>query len=103
MTSRLQRIRDNLAREIQVYRLVLKHERTPWMTRALLGAALAYALSPIDLIPDWLPLVGHLDDILIVPLLIWLGLRFVPSGVVEECRALARAGSDAALGPRKEH
>lgn len=101
MTSRLRKIRDGLAKEIQVYRLVLKHEQTPWITRALLGAALAYALSPIDLIPDWLPLVGHLDDVLIVPLLIWLGLRFVPSGVVEECRAQVQAASNEPLSPRK--
>jgi uncharacterized membrane protein YkvA (DUF1232 family) len=86
VTSKLREIRDGLAREIQVYRLVLRHERTPWVTRVLLGAALAYALSPIDLIPDWLPVVGHLDDILIVPLLVWLAMKFVPPGVVEECR-----------------
>jgi uncharacterized membrane protein YkvA (DUF1232 family) len=91
LTSRLREIRDDLAREIQVYRLVLKHERTPWITRVLLGVALAYALSPVDLIPDWLPVVGHLDDVLIVPLLVWLSVRFLPSGVVEECRAQARA------------
>jgi uncharacterized membrane protein YkvA (DUF1232 family) len=91
VTSRLRQIRDGLAREIQVYRLVLRHERTPRITRVLLGAALAYALSPIDLMPDWLPVVGHLDDILIVALLVWLGVRFVPPGVVQECRALARA------------
>jgi len=87
VTSRLREIQDGLAREIRVYRLVLRHERTSWITRVLLGAALAYALSPIDLIPDWLPVVGHLDDILIVPLLIWLAMRFVPPGVVEECRS----------------
>jgi len=91
-TSRLRQIRNGLAREIQVYRLVLRHKRTPWITRVILAAALAYALSPIDLIPDWLPVVGHVDDILIVPLLVWVGMRFVPPGVLEECRAQARAG-----------
>ena len=89
--SKIREVRDSLARELQVYRLVLKHERTPWVTRVLLGAAVAYTLSPIDFIPDWLPVVGHLDDVLIVPLLIWLAVRFVPSDVMEECRALARA------------
>ena len=87
VTSSLREMRDGLATEVRVYRLVLRHERTPWVTRVLLGAALAYAVSPIDLIPDWLPVVGHLDDIVIVPLLIWLAVRFVPPGVVEECRA----------------
>ena len=89
--SWFRQIRDGIRRELRVYRLVLRHERTPWVSRMLLGAALAYALSPIDLIPDWLPVVGHIDDIVIVPLLVWLAVRFVPSVVIEECRALARA------------
>lgn len=89
--SRIREIRDVLSEEFRVYRLVLRHERTPWLTRVLLGAALAYVLSPVDLIPDWIPVVGHLDDLLIVPLLVWLALRFVPSGVIEECRASTRA------------
>ncbi len=84
-------IRHGLRREVRVYRLVLRHERTPWVSRMLLAAALAYALSPIDLIPDWLPVVGHIDDIVIVPLLVWLAVKFVPSVVMEECRTLARA------------
>jgi uncharacterized membrane protein YkvA (DUF1232 family) len=89
--NRLRAIRDSISTEFRVYHLILKHERTPRTTRVLLGAAIAYALSPIDLIPDWLPVVGQLDDILIVPLLVWLGLRFVPSEVVEECRRSTRA------------
>jgi uncharacterized membrane protein YkvA (DUF1232 family) len=91
MLSRLREIRDSITTEIRVYRLILKHERTPRITRVLLGAAVAYALSPIDLIPDWLLLIGHLDDILVVPLLVWFGLRFVPLDVVEECRRSAQA------------
>jgi uncharacterized membrane protein YkvA (DUF1232 family) len=91
--SRWREIRDGIATEFRVYHLILKHKRTPRTTRLVLGAAIAYALSPIDLIPDWLPVVGHLDDILIVPLLVWLGLRFVPSDVVEECRRSARAAN----------
>lgn len=89
MPVKLREVRDTLTRELRVYRLILKHERTPRMTRWLLGAAVAYALSPIDLIPDWLPIVGHLDDVLIVPLLVWLSLRFVPAEVVSECRTRA--------------
>jgi len=82
----IQGIRNRVSREFRVYRLVLRHDRTPWITRVLLGAALAYALSPIDLIPDWIPVLGHLDDVIIVPLLVWLAVRFVPSAVIEECR-----------------
>lgn len=80
-------VRNALAREIRIYRLIMRHDRTPRVARWLLGAALAYAVSPLDLIPDWIPVVGHLDDILIVPLLVWLSLRFVPAGVIAECRA----------------
>lgn len=90
MRFRLRRARDGLARELRFYRLILKHDRTPRTTRWLLGAALAYAVSPVDLIPDWVPVVGYLDDILIVPLLVWLSLRFVPAAVIAECRARMR-------------
>lgn len=89
MWVKLREARDALVRELRVYRLILKHERTPRITRWLLGAAVAYALSPIDLIPDWIPIIGHLDDVLIVPLMVWLSLRFVPAEVVSECRARA--------------
>jgi uncharacterized membrane protein YkvA (DUF1232 family) len=77
-------------REVKVYRLVLADGRTPWLARVLLGAAVAYAVSPIDLIPDFIPVVGYLDDVIIVPGLVYLALRMVPRGVVEECRAKAR-------------
>lgn len=87
MRLKLKEVRATLAREIRVYRLIMRHDRTPRLTRWLLGAALAYAVSPLDLIPDWVPLAGHLDDILIVPLLVWLSLRFVPAEVIADCRA----------------
>jgi uncharacterized membrane protein YkvA (DUF1232 family) len=90
VTNMLREIGSGLASELKVYRLVVRHERTSRMTRLLLGGALGYAFSPIDLIPDWLPVVGHLDDVLIVLLLVWLGMRFVLPGVVDECRVLAR-------------
>ena len=87
--NKLLGVRDGLAREFRVYRLILKHGRTPRATRLLLGAAVAYALSPVDLIPDWIPVLGHIDDVLVVPALVWLSLRFVPADVVAECRAQA--------------
>ena len=73
--------------EIAVYRAVVADPRCPRAARWLLGAAVAYAVSPIDLIPDFIPVLGHLDDVLIVPLLVWLALRMVPAHVVAEHRA----------------
>jgi uncharacterized membrane protein YkvA (DUF1232 family) len=74
-------------REIEVYQRVRRHPRTPRMAKILIGAAIAYALSPIDLIPDFIPVVGHLDDIVIVPLLIFAAVKVIPKDVLEECRA----------------
>ncbi len=76
-----------IKRELVVYRLVMMDKRTPKLARFLLGAAIAYAVSPIDIIPDFVPVLGYLDDILIVPALVIIGLKLVPKGVVADCRA----------------
>lgn len=89
MFPKLKKAGRSVAREIRVYRLVLEHEGTPWPAQLILGAALAYLASPIDLIPDWLPVVGHLDDVIVVPVLVWLALKLVPADVVTECRSRA--------------
>jgi uncharacterized membrane protein YkvA (DUF1232 family) len=73
-------------REVRVWSLVLKDPRTPQVSKWLLGAALAYLASPVDLVPDFVPVLGQLDDALIVPGLVWLATRFIPRGVVVECR-----------------
>ncbi len=84
--ERLQAIARQFKRELAVYRLVLADERTPRVAKLLLGAAVGYLLLPFDLIPDVIPVVGQLDDLLIVPGLVVLALRLIPAGVVEDCR-----------------
>lgn len=83
----LKKLSTEFKRELTVYRLVAKHEKTPLPAKPLLGAAIAYLLMPFDLIPDAIPIMGQLDDILIVPSLVWLALRLIPQEIIEECRS----------------
>lgn len=64
--------------------------RTPWYARLLVAGVVAYALSPVDLIPDFIPVVGYLDDLLLLPLGIALAVRLVPDRVLCDSRARAR-------------
>ncbi len=86
MKEKLRQIARNLKVEFQVYRLVLRHPLTPKPAKWLLGLAIGYVLMPFDLIPDFIPVIGQLDDLVIVPGLIYLALKYVPQAVVEECR-----------------
>ena len=78
--------------KIQVHALLLAYRdpRTPWYAKALAVLVAAYALSPIDLIPDFIPVLGQLDDLLLVPLGIALAVRLIPREVLADCRARAR-------------
>lgn len=75
-----------LKRDITACGLALRHARTPWYAKVVLILTLAYALSPVDLIPDFIPVLGFLDDILIVPLGIWLACCWIPTDVFAQCR-----------------
>ena len=79
-----------LKREALVVYLVARHPETPWVARFVAALVVAYAFSPIDLIPDVIPVLGLLDDLLLVPLGVALVLRIVPAAVVDECRREAR-------------
>ncbi|WP_431131773.1 YkvA family protein [Variovorax paradoxus] len=66
-----------------------RHPDTPWFAKALAAFVVAYALSPIDLIPDFIPVLGYVDDVLLLPALIALNIRLIPADVLQECRAQA--------------
>ena len=65
---------------------MLRHPQTPWLAKALLALAVGYLLLPFDLIPDFIPILGQLDDLVIVPGLFWLGVKCVPPQVIAECK-----------------
>jgi uncharacterized membrane protein YkvA (DUF1232 family) len=69
--------------------LACRHPRTPWYAKALAGVVVAYAFSPIDLIPDFVPVLGYLDDLLLIPAGIALAVKLIPAAVIAECREQA--------------
>ena len=75
----------------ETYALYLagKHPQVPWYAKLVIFITVAYALSPIDLIPDFIPVIGYLDDLVIVPLGITLALKMVPAGIMANCRQQA--------------
>ena len=77
--------------EIFALYLAARDPRTSWYARLLVAAIVAYALSPIDLIPDFIPVVGYLDDLVLVPIGIVFAIKLVPESVLVECRARAQA------------
>ncbi|PDT19594.1 YkvA family protein [Rhizobium hidalgonense] len=79
----------SLKRDIVALWLAARDRRVSWYAKAVAGAVAAYALSPVDLIPDFIPVLGYLDDLLIVPLGILLATRLVPAEVMSELRAEA--------------
>jgi len=89
MFQRLKSLNETIQHEFRVYQLVLQDERTPLFPKIVLGLAVGYMFLPFDLLPDFLPVIGQLDDVLIVPLLVILALRFIPAEVIKDSRALA--------------
>ena len=80
-----------LKKETYAVYLASTDQRVPWYARILAGVTVAYAFSPIDLIPDFIPILGYLDDLIIVPLGIWLVLKMIPPQILAECREKAAA------------
>jgi uncharacterized membrane protein YkvA (DUF1232 family) len=70
--------------------LAYKHPNTPWFAKAFAGLVIAYALCPVDLVPDFIPVLGYLDDLVLVPVGIALALKMIPAEVIVECRSQAQ-------------
>lgn len=79
----------SLKRDIPAVYLALRSKRTPVAAKLLAGITLVLALSPIDLIPDFIPVLGYLDDVLLLPALIALTVRLIPAEILEDCRGRA--------------
>ncbi len=90
LQNKFKAIAKSFRDEIGIYRLVLKDARTPKLAKILLWLAVGYMLLPFDLIPDFIPVVGHLDDAVIIPLLVWGALKLIPKGIVQEYRNKVR-------------
>ncbi|MBX5492334.1 MAG: DUF1232 domain-containing protein [Chloroflexi bacterium] len=84
-----------LQRETYTLALAARHPRTPWYARLWVALVVGYALCPLDLVPDFVPVLGQLDDLLLVPLGILVAIRLIPPPVLAECRQQARQTMDA--------
>jgi uncharacterized membrane protein YkvA (DUF1232 family) len=91
LIERLRRWARLLKRDVMALYFAAKDRRVPWYAKVVAGCVAAYALSPLDLIPDFIPVLGYLDDIILVPLGIALAIRLIPPDLLEEHRRKAEA------------
>ena len=94
VTTRLRHWTRVLQRDVHAVYLASRDPRVPWYVKALAVCIAAYALSPIDLIPDFIPVLGYLDDAILLPLGIFLVVRMIPKEVMAEHRAAAAAAAE---------
>src|SRR5262245_23220763 len=93
MLDRLRAQAHVLMQELAVLAFAARDPRTPWYAKAVAGVIIAYILSPIDLIPDFIPVIGHLDDLVLVPLGLAAVRRLIPPQVLAEHRAAVQGGA----------
>jgi uncharacterized membrane protein YkvA (DUF1232 family) len=99
MLSQLKARAHELKREAYAVYIAAHDPRTPWYAKALIFFVVAHTFSPIDLIPDFIPVLGYLDDLLITPGGLWLAVRWIPPEVMTEARAAAaRTSADSGVG-----
>lgn len=94
MLNRLKAWARSLKRDVHAIYLAARDPRVPWYAKVLALAVAGYALSPIDLIPDFIPVIGYLDDLIIVPIGIWFVVSLIPPELMAEYRSIASAAVD---------
>jgi uncharacterized membrane protein YkvA (DUF1232 family) len=94
IAGRLKAWARSIRRDVHALYLASRDPRVPWYAKALALVVAGYALSPIDLIPDFIPVLGYLDDVILVPAGIWLVIRLIPPHVMAEHRERAAAAQD---------
>jgi len=92
--ARWRRVARQLKAETLALYFAIRDPRTPWYARLAGALVVAYALSPLDLIPDFVPVLGYLDDVILVPLGLWLTLKLIPPQVIADSRTRAQAAAD---------
>jgi uncharacterized membrane protein YkvA (DUF1232 family) len=90
VSHKLKSFAEKFKYKIRTCQFVLQHPRTPKLSKWLLGFAVGYALLPFDLIPDFIPVIGYLDDAIILPGLIFIAWKITPKEILEECRQKAK-------------
>jgi uncharacterized membrane protein YkvA (DUF1232 family) len=81
---------NKLKAETQALYLAYKHPDTPWYAKVFAGMVVAYAFSPIDLVPDFIPVLGYVDDLILVPMGVAFAFKMIPATVMDECRTRAK-------------
>lgn len=97
----LQEVREwarRIKRNVLALWFSLRHAQTPLHAKIVAGLVVAYALSPIDLIPDFIPVLGYLDDVILVPLGVLLAMKLIPASIWADCQAQAQAWMDEKRG-----
>ena len=82
---------QKLKTDIPAVILALKHPRTPWYAKLLAAITVAYALSPIDLVPDFVPVLGYLDDVLLLPVMVAITVKLIPKNIFAQCQTQAQS------------
>jgi uncharacterized membrane protein YkvA (DUF1232 family) len=89
MLARAKQWARRIKQDVHALYLAARDPRTPWLAKLVAAGVVAYAVSPIDLIPDFVPVLGYLDDLILIPLGIALAIRLIPRPVMAECRVRA--------------